>query len=182
MNEAIELRSVESFPEPAFTDLVDRLLHDPDRRSLGRLFLGPAGTPPTASHAQQVRIGAFAGETLVGWSHGHLPQAGVFCVSSSAVDEPYRHKGVYTRLVAAMEDAARTLGCGRIESHHRAANTPVLIAKLKAGYLIVGTEFTDEMGLLVKLSKQLAPQRHALFHARAGTLEGAARYFRQPRT
>ncbi len=177
MNEAIELRQVESFAEPAFTALVDRLLHDPDRRTLGPRFLGPAPTPATPSQAQQVRIGAFAGETLVGWSHGHLPQAGVLHVSNSAVDEPYRRQGVYTRLVAAMEEAARALGCGRIESHHRAANAPVLIAKLKAGYLIVGTEFTAEMGLLVKLSKQLVPQREALFHARAGTLEGAARYF-----
>lgn len=76
-----------------------------------------------------------------------------------------------------MEEAARAFGCGRIESQHRAANTAILIAKLKAGYVIVGTEFTGEMGLLVKLSKQLMPQRDALFHARAGTLEGAARYF-----
>ena len=76
-----------------------------------------------------------------------------------------------------MEEAARALGCCRIESHHRAANAAALIAKLKAGYLVVGTEFTGEMGLLVKLSKQLLPQRDALFHARAGTLQGAARYF-----
>lgn len=177
MDDVIELRRVETFAEPAFTELVDRLLHDPDRGTFGPRFLGPAPTPPTPSQAQQVRIGAFAGETLVGWSHGHLPQAGVLYVSNSAVDEPYRRQGVYTRLVAAMEDAARAMGCSRIESHHRAANVPVLIAKLKAGYVVVGTEFTAEMGLLVKLSKQLVPQRDALFHARAGTLEGAARHF-----
>jgi GNAT superfamily N-acetyltransferase len=177
MTEAIALRTVESFPEPAFTGLVNRLLHDPDRRTIGQRLLGTAGTPPVSSQAQQVRIGAFAGETLVGWSHGHLPQAGVFYVSNSAVDEPYRRQGVYTRLVAAMEEAAGAFGCSRIESHHRAANTAVLIAKLKAGYMIVGTEFTVEMGLLVKLSKQLVPMRGALFDARAGSLEGAARFF-----
>lgn len=33
------------------------------------------------------------------------------------------------------------------------------------------------MGLLVKLSKQLLPRRDALFRARAGTLEEAARFF-----
>ncbi len=88
---------------------------------------------------------------LVGLSHGHLPQAGVLYVSN-------------------MEEPARAFGCARIESHHRATNNAVLIAKLRAGYVIVGTEFTGEMGLLVKLSKQLLPQRDAMFHARAGAL------------
>jgi GNAT superfamily N-acetyltransferase len=177
MNDAITLRTVERFPEPEFTELVDRLLHDPDRRKMRARFLGSAGAPPTVSNAQQVRIGAFAGERLVGWSHGHLPQAGVLYVSNSAVEDEYRRQGIYTRLVAAMEVEARALGCTRIESNHRAANAPVLIAKMKAGYVIVGTEFTAEMGLLVKLSRQLVPERDALFHARAGVLEGAARYF-----
>jgi ribosomal protein S18 acetylase RimI-like enzyme len=177
MNDAVTLRTVERFPEPAFTELVDRLLHDPDRRSMRARYLGADGVPATVSNAQQVRVGAFVGQTLVGWSHGHLPQAGVFYVSNSAVEHEYRRQGIYTRLVAAMEAEARALGCTRIESNHRAANAPVLIAKMKVGYVIVGTEFTAEMGLLVKLSKQLVPEREALFHARAGMLEGAARYF-----
>jgi GNAT superfamily N-acetyltransferase len=177
MNDAVILRTVDRFPEPAFTELVDRLLHDPDRRSMRTRFMGSGGAAPTVSQAQQVRIGAFAGEKLVGWSHGHLPQAGVFYVSSSAVEHEYRRQGIYTRLIAAMELEARALGCTRIDSNHRAANAPVLIAKMKIGYVIVGTEFTGEMGLLVKLSKQLDPRREEIFQARAGTLEGAARFF-----
>jgi GNAT superfamily N-acetyltransferase len=177
MNHAVILRTVDRFTEPEFTELVDRLLHDPDRRSMRARYLGAAGVPPTVSTAQQVRIGAFAGDRLVGWSHGHLPQAGTFYVSNSAVEDEYRRQGIYTRLVAAMEAEARALGCTRIESNHRAANAPVLIAKMKVGYVIVGTEFTAEMGLLVKLSKQLVPERDALFQARAGTLEGTARFF-----
>lgn len=177
MNEAVSYRTVTRFPEPAFTELVNRLLHDPDRREMGERFLGPANAPPTATEAQQVRIGAFVHDVLVGWSHGFLPQTGVFYVSNSAVEHEYRRQGVYTRLVAAIEEEARALGCTRIESHHRTANVPVLIAKLKAGYTIVGTEFTGEMGLLVKMSKQLDPRRDVLLQARVGTLEGAARFF-----
>lgn len=180
MNETVCLRAVERFAEPAFTELVDRLLHDPDRRPTAQRFLGPAVAPPTATQAQQVRIGAFAGERLVGWSHGLLTQTGVFYVSNSAVEPEYRRQGVYTRLIAAMEDAARALGCMRIESQHRTANVPVLIAKLKVGYTIVGTEFTAEMGLLVKLAKPLDARREALLQARAGILEGAARFFERP--
>lgn len=177
MNQAVTLRTVTRFPEPAFTAMVDRLLHDPDNREVAERFFGPPATARTASDAQQVRIGAFAGETLVGWSHGFLPQAGVFHVSSSAVEPAFRRQGIYTQLVAAMEEAARALGCNRIESHHRTANVAVLIAKMKAGYTIVGTEFRADMGLLVKLARQLDRGRDALFQARSGHLEGAARFF-----
>ena len=48
---------------------------------------------------------------------------------------------------------------------------------LKAGYTIIGTEFSAEMGLLVKMAKQLDARRDAVFLARAGVLEGAARFF-----
>jgi ribosomal protein S18 acetylase RimI-like enzyme len=157
--------------------MVDRLLHDPDRRDMMARFFGTSAGGQTPSNAQQVRVGAFVGETLVGWSHAFLPQKGVLYVSSSAVESAYRRQGVYTRLVAAVEEEARALGCNRVESHHRTANVAVLIAKMKAGYTIVGTEFTSEMGLLVKLAKQLDPRRDALLHARAGILEGAARFF-----
>jgi GNAT superfamily N-acetyltransferase len=177
MSTSIELRAVEQFPEPMFTDMVDRLLHEPDRALVSQRFFGQASVPATPTRAQQIRVGAFAGQRLVGWSHAFLQHGGTLCVSNSGVEPECRRQGIYTRLVAAMEEEARALGCIRIESHHRAANTAVLIAKLRLEYLIVGTEFSSEMGVLVKLSKQLRPGRAALFQARAGTVEAAARFF-----
>ena len=177
MDPTIELRAVERFPEPEFTQLVDRLLHDPDRKAIAERFLGSAGTAPPGDPARHVRIGAFAANRLVGWSHAVLAHGGVLYVSNSAVDDAYRRRGLYSRLIAAMEEQARALGCVRIESHHRTGNAAVLIAKLKAGYTITGTEFAAEMGLLVKMSKHLHPGREALLQARAGRLEEAARFF-----
>ena len=177
MQDAISLRTVERFAEPAFTELVDRLLHDPDRRAVNERLFGAPGVAPPPSQARQVRIGAFDGDTLVGWSHAFLAPGGLLYVANSAVEPAFRRRGLYTRLVAAMEAEALALQCLRIESHHRAANSAVLIAKLKAGYTIVGTEFAPEMGLLVKMSKQLDARRDAVFQARAGVLEGTARFF-----
>ena len=177
MPDAITLRTVERFAEPAFTELVNRLLHDPDRRMVAERLFGAPGVAPTPTQAQQVRIGAFDGDTLVGWSHAFLAPGGLLYVANSAVEHAFRRRGLYTRLVAAMEAEARALHCVRIESHHRAANSAVLIAKLKAGYTIVGTEYTGEMGLLVKMSKLLDARRDAVFQARAGVLEGTARFF-----
>lgn len=182
MRDPITIRSVDRFAEPAFTDLVNRLLHDPDRRAVGERLFGPPEAPPTPSQAQQVRVGAYRGDTLVGWSHAFLAPGWVLYVFNSAVEHEYRRQGLYMRLVAAIEEEARALHCLRIESHHRAANSAVLIAKLKAGYTIVGTEFVCEMGLLVKMSKHLDARRDAVFQARAGVLEGTARFFEPPLT
>jgi GNAT superfamily N-acetyltransferase len=176
MSKPISIRTVERFEEPAFTELVNQLLHDPDRREIGERLFGTAAAPP-ASGARNVRVGAFCGERLVGWSHAWLQPGGHLYVGNSAIVPEHRRQGLYTRLIGALEDEARALGCTRIDSHHRAANSAVLIAKLKAGYTIVGTEFSVEMGLLVKMSKQLDDRRDAVFHARAGVLEGAARFF-----
>ena len=172
----ITIRAVEKFAEPAFTELVNELLHDPDRREAMQRLFGPS-EPPPPSGAQQVRVGAFDGERLVGWSHAFLAPGGLLYVSNSAVHPEYRRQGVYTRLVAGIEDEARALRCLRVESHHRTANAAVLIAKLKAGYVVTGTEFSTEMGLLVKLCKHLDARRDAAFHARAGVVEGSVRFF-----
>ncbi|WP_427911448.1 GNAT family N-acetyltransferase [Ramlibacter sp. MMS24-I3-19] len=181
MTDAIEIRTVDRFAEPAFTALVDRLLHDSDRKAVNERLFGSQVVAPPPSQALQVRVGAYAGDTLVGWSHAFLAPGGVLYVSNSAVDHEYRRQGVYTRLVAAIEEEAKALHCLRVESHHRAANSAVLIAKLKAGYTIVGTEFQAEMGLLVKMAKPLDARRGAVFHARAGVLEGAVRFFEPTR-
>lgn len=177
---SVTLRTVERFDEPAFTQLVDRLLHDPDRREAGALFFGTGGTPPTPTTAQQVRVGAFDGDTLVGWSHAFLQHGGTLYVANSAVEIAYRRQGLYTRLVDAMEVEARALGCLRIESHHRTANPAVLIAKLKAGFTIVGTEYSAEMGLLVKMCKQLDARRDAVMQGRSGTISDTMRLLRPP--
>lgn len=177
---SIVIEVVDRFEEPAFTRLVEEVLHDPDRRQVAQLHFGPPGAPAPKSGAHQVRVGAFRDGLLVGWSHAWLQPGGTLYASNSGVVPAYRRQGLYTRLVAALEREALALGCLRVESHHRAANAAVLIAKMKAGYTIVGSEFTAEMGLLLKMCKQLDARRAAVFQGRAGTLEEAARLFAAP--
>jgi GNAT superfamily N-acetyltransferase len=173
----IALRTVDKFDEPGFTDLVDEVLHDPDRRDVMQRLYGADGPKPVASGALQVRIGAFDGDLLVGWTHGYLQVGGLLYAANSGVRPGYQRQGIYTRLVAALEDEARALHCLRIGSHHRAANSAVLIAKMKAGYTIVGTEFNGDIGLLVKMVKHLDPRRDEVFLARVGMVEATARLF-----
>lgn len=174
---AIILRCVERFEEPAFTALVDEVFGEAQRKAvMQRLCPAPPGWPQVAAPpVHRVRVGAFAGERLVGWSHAWREPGGQLYVANSAVLPAYRRQGLYTRLIAAMEEQALALGCDRVASHHVADNSAVLIAKLKAGYVIAGTEFSDEMGLLVKLVRHLTEGRRALFAARIAPVDRSAR-------
>ena len=77
---------------------------------------------------------------------------------------------VDTRLLKAIEQAVRERGGITISSQHVATNNAELIAKLKLGYVIAGTECVEPMGLLVRLLLHLTAQRAALFGARTGML------------
>lgn len=170
----IDIRVVDSFAEPAFTELVNAVFADAQRVAImARLCPQPVAAP--ALPLQRVRVGAFAGDTLVGWSHGWREPGGQFYVASSAVLPQYRRLGVYTRLLAAIEEQALALGCHRVTSHQRADNSAVLIAKLKAGYVICGMEFSSEMGLLAKLARDLDPARRALYKARIAAIQASDR-------
>jgi len=178
--ESIVLRAVDKFDEPLFTQLAERVFGDGARRAaMERLCPDQAQAAAQPLPLERVRIGAFDGQQLIGWSHGwRLPGAELY-VASSAVLPEYRRLGLYTRLIAAIEEQAIALGCQRVVSHHYANNNAVLIAKLKAGYMIAGTEFSTEMGLLVKLVHELVPARAELFAARVAPIHVTHQAFLQ---
>lgn len=173
--EVIDVRRVELFDEAALAALIEPIFGD---AALQLYFEALDGAETTARHKalraslpkpERVRVGAFDGERLVGASSGWFEGAN-FHIGMSAVDTAYRRKGLYTRLLNAMEAAVRERGGAQISSQHVATNNAVLIAKLKLGYVISGIEFLESMGLLVRLVLRLSPARRALFAARAGTL------------
>ncbi len=170
----IDIRVVDSFAEPAFTQLVNAVFADAQRVAIMERLCPRPVVAAAVLPLHRVRVGAFAGEALVGWSHGWREPGGQLCVASSAVLPQYRRQGIYTRLLAAIQEQALALGCHRVTSHQRADNSAVLIAKLKAGYVICGMEFSSEMGLLAKLARDLDPARHALFAARIAAIQASA--------
>lgn len=68
-------------------------------------------------------------------------------------------------LEAVIEHAA-TSGAVLIRSQHSVLNRPVLIGKLRRGFLITGFNVSAQMGSLVELSLHLFPARDALFASR----------------
>ena len=176
MENMVEIRQVETFDEAAMVALTGPIFGDAARQ---QYLNGLIGAERADQHAQlraslpkpeRIRVAAFDGDRLVGCSSGWFEFSGGFYIGLSAVDEAYRQQGIYTRMLQAIEQAVRARGGIAISSQHVATNNAVLIAKLKLGYVIAGTEYVEPMGLLVRLLLHLTPERGALFASRTGSL------------
>jgi ribosomal protein S18 acetylase RimI-like enzyme len=172
----IDIRQVDTFDEAALKGIAEPIFGDAARQQHLKELIGPEAAERHAAlrqslpKADRIRIGAFDGDRLIGYSQGWFEPGGGFYIGSSAVDADYRRQGLYTQLLKAIEQTVRERGGISISSQHVATNNAVLIAKLKLGYVIAGTEYVDAMGLLVRLLLNLTAQRAALFAARTGML------------
>ena len=113
-----------------------------------------------------VRFGAYSDEQLVGWSYGWFERPDTFYMANSGVLPSHRRVGVYSQLVRAIVEHAQTHGAATIQSRHSVLNTPVIVAKLKLGFIIAGTNFSAHMGLQVQLVHHVSPARADVFHHR----------------
>jgi GNAT superfamily N-acetyltransferase len=114
-----------------------------------------------------VRIGAFREDALVAWSVGWFEREGAFYMANSAVLPEHRRKGLYSEMVRRCIDEARKGGAATVRSRHVAANSAVLMAKLKLGFFITGGEYSEEFGYLVRMTYFLQEERLKLFLSRS---------------
>jgi GNAT superfamily N-acetyltransferase len=173
----VEIRQVETFDEAAMVALIEPIFGNEARQQQMRELIGPEAEARNVAlrdalpKPARIRVAAFDGERQIGCSSGWFEVGGNFYIGLSAVDPAYRRQGLYTRMLNRVEELVRERGGLLISSQHVATNNAVLIAKLKLGYVIAGTEYVEQMGLLVRLILQLTPERRALFAARTGTLQ-----------
>ncbi|HEX5688175.1 MAG TPA: GNAT family N-acetyltransferase [Ideonella sp.] len=113
-----------------------------------------------------VRMGAYDGDALVGWSSGWMERGKVFYMANSGVVATHRRRGLYSRLVTAVREHAASTGAVALRSQHSVANNPVIIAKLRAGFQISGVSMHAQMGTLVELTLHLSESRQALYRTR----------------
>lgn len=119
-------------------------------------------------------LAAFRGDVLVGWSQGYREGTHQFYMLNSGVARTERRKGVYSMLVKALLAHAQAQGYSLVRSRHVAANSAVIIAKLKLGFLVTGFEYSEVYGPLVQLTCLLNPERRKLYADRAAPLRPAA--------
>lgn len=167
----------DTMPEPAWSDLANAsILADSGYRS-------PLGLLPDARRdAVSARMrtdraavtrfcfAAWEDDTLIGGTVALVTRPAVLFMQTSAVAPSHRRRGVYTALARHIIGWAREQGFAEVTSKHLATNNPILIAKLKLGFHIVGLELIPEWGTLVSLALPLDPSREALYGYRAGAL------------
>ena len=173
----ITFRVLEEFPEPAYTTLVQQAFSDYDESQLltdvAREEQASRGPTSDATNDRALRIGAFRGDTLVGWTYASPEGASLLYMINSGVAPKERQKGIYSELARLVIEHARAQGYAVILSRHAANNNPVIIAKLKLGFFVSGFEYSEVYGPLVRLTYILGNLRRTLYHARSNPIRRA---------
>ena len=167
---SVEIRHTDKFPEPDFSRLQRVVFGDVQQLSVElEAILCEEATASQAVphvHASMARLGAYAGDEVIGWSYGWMERGNTFYMANSGVIAPYRRRGIYSSLLSAITDHALSVGATIVRSQHSVLNNPVLIAKLRAGFHVSGISQSAQMGTLVELTRYLSVKRQELYRKR----------------
>jgi GNAT superfamily N-acetyltransferase len=163
--------------------IVDSLMADPNFKGLLDVLGGP---PPweelltqeeREKHEQlqnatkvlkRIRIGVYFKNRMIAFTFGFQTEGSNLHMALSCVHPEHQRHGIYSELLRAVLEYSKHEGFQTVDSHHRATNNPVLIAKLRAGFVINGFTLSDIMGCLVKMTYFQNPERRKLIDARSG--------------
>lgn len=170
----LTLRPIETADSTALAALQGEVFDDYERseRLAEVLAQEAAARPADADRGlpSQFGLAAYRGGTLVGWSQGYRQGRSVFYMLNSGVATAERRQGVYSELVQGMLAHAASRGYTKVTSHHAAANSAVLIAKLRLGFQVSGFEYSEVYGPLVHLTFFVSDARRLLYSARAASI------------
>ena len=176
MNDLVS-RFVDQFPEPAYSALVGEAFSDYEASELLTDVLNAeaavrSGTPDAVDEGA-LRIGAFRGDALVGWTFARPQGANHLHMINSGVAPAERRRGVYSELVRMVIEHAGSRGYVAVLSRHAANNNAVIVAKLKLGFLVSGFEYSEVYGPLVRLTFLLGEGRRNLYRTRSSPIRRA---------
>jgi hypothetical protein len=92
---------------------------------------------------------------LVGGYWGSQDSEGRYAMVVSVFAPEHRGHGLYSAWLPRVVEAARASGFREMYSRHRADNNPILVPKLKAGFVLAGFEVAPRWGLCIWLRKYL---------------------------
>ena len=105
----------------------------------------------------------YTGDNPIGYAAGRMLGAAEFLMDVTGILPAFQNKGLYTAFLHHHMKYLRALGYERVMSHHSPTNRAVLIAKLKAGFIITGTTFRENAGASVQLTFFLHEDRYTGF-------------------
>ena len=175
----ITFRVVDKFPEPAFSALTEEAFSDYEASELltdvANQEAAVRTRTPNAVDEGALRIGAFRGDSLVGWTFAHPEGASHLYMINSGVAPAERRQGVYTELARLVIEHARSHGYVAVLSRHAANNNAVIVAKLKLGFFVSGFEYSEVYGPLVRLTFLVGELRRTLYQSRSSPIRRAKR-------
>ena len=175
----ITFRVVDQFPEPAFSALTEEAFSDYEASELltdvaNEEAAARSGTP-NATDEGVLRIGAFRGDVLVGWTFARPEGASHLYMINSGVTPAERRQGIYSELVRLVLEHAKSRGYVAVLSRHAANNNAVIVAKLKLGFFVSGFEYSEVYGPLVRLTFLITELRRTLYRSRSSPIRRAKR-------
>lgn len=173
----ISFRVLDKFPEPEFSVLAAEAFSDwATSELLADVLTTEAAIRPKSLSAVDdgaLRIGAFQGDSLIGWTLARPQGEGHLHMINSGVAPAHRNQGVYSKLVQRVIEHARSYGYVDIQSRHAASNNAVIVAKLKLGFFVSGFEYSEVYGPLVRLTFLLGELRRTLHKTRSSLIRRA---------
>jgi hypothetical protein len=112
------------------------------------------------------------GEEIVGLTSGwQLATSHDYYMGISLVKSEFRKQGLYSKMLDIVLAITEKEGFSTVKSRHINTNAPVLIAKLKKGFIINGFEIDDSMGALLTMTYYHNNTRKRAAHYRSGKID-----------
>jgi GNAT superfamily N-acetyltransferase len=148
------------YPPEVFFEL-EQVLSERDRHAVALL---KEALPPRVADPIAVRLDG----VLAAMFFGAAGIRGEYWMISTVVKPDHRRRGLYAAVVDRVVAYARDAGFVSVVSQHAPNNLPVMIAKLKAGFVIEALEIDARVGPSVRLRRYLHPAYDQAFAYRCG--------------
>lgn len=113
----------------------------------------------------------FKEDEFCGWFTGDQYSNDTFYMRNSAILPDHRRLGLYSALMFEVLKRTHELGFQTVLSRHVTTNNSIIIAKLKAGFVITALEVSDRFGTLVHLTYFFNETRKKTMRFRSGDLK-----------
>jgi ribosomal protein S18 acetylase RimI-like enzyme len=117
---------------------------------------------------KRLRIGVYFKNQLIAFTFAFQSEGSNLHMAMSCVHPEHQRQGIYTELLRAVLEYSKSEGFQTVDSYHRATNNPVIIAKLRSGFVINGFTLSDIMGCLVRTTYFHNTERRKLMDIRSG--------------
>ncbi|MEM7034985.1 MAG: GNAT family N-acetyltransferase [Chloroflexota bacterium] len=101
----------------------------------------------------------------IGWTIGEQREADIFLMLWTGILPAYQNQGIYSAFLRHFLDYLKTLGYVRVTSNHMVNNRAVLVAKLKAGFIVTGMSLDERLGAVLWLTHYLEADTENAFRS-----------------